>query len=164
MKYAREITLWLFVIIGAVFFGATIYQMMVMVPVFARELPSSLYAFNQSGVRMAVFWTSPLMPIGFVAGLFALTLHWRTPRRNWLAAAILLAVAAEVFTILYFVPRLRTMGFLLNGAPANPDGAFLTRSANEWVRADVWRFWLMLVPSFLCSLKALTVPLSEPRR
>lgn len=46
---------------------------------------------------------------------------------------------------------LGTMGFTPDGAATNAAGAFLTCAVIDWVRADVLRFWALVIPSFLCS-------------
>lgn len=158
MKYLQECTLWLFVCFVAVIVGATIYQLVVLVPTVSADLPSSLLAFNQNGINPAVFWTSPAMLAGFLLGSLAAALHWRTARRYWVLAAISLVILAEAFTVVYLLPRLSQMGFLLTGNAMLSDGAQLTRVAREWIRADVLRFWVLLVPAFLCALKALSIP------
>ncbi|MFN7944243.1 MAG: hypothetical protein U0Z53_02605 [Blastocatellia bacterium] len=161
MKRIQEYSLWLFLCFGALGLGATVYQMMVIVPAFAHNLPDSLLAFNQSAVKTAVFWTSPWMRLGALTGLIALIVHWRTARRAWLMAALALIILAFGFTFIYFYPRLAMMGFTLQGQPAVTDGKLLARAASEWVSADQWRFWTMIVPAYLCSLKALSIPLAR---
>ncbi|MBI1760910.1 MAG: hypothetical protein HYR56_05670 [Acidobacteria bacterium] len=161
MKYLQESALWLFICFAAIGLGAMVFQMVVLVPVVAHDLPGSVLAFNQNGIKPAVFWTSPLLAANFLLGLLATALHWRTTRRYWVLAAIGLAVLAEIFTVVYCLPRLSMMGFLLTGNALLSDGAQLTRVAHEWMRADVLRFWALIVPAFLCALKALSIPLQR---
>ena len=161
MKYVQELSLWLFICFAALGLGATVFQMVVLIPVVAHDLPNSVLAFNQNGVKPAVFWTSPIMSANFLLGLLAAALHWRTTRRYWVLAAIGLAIVAEIFTVIYCLPRLSMMGFLLTGNALLSDGAQLTCVAREWMRADVWRFWVLIVPAFFCALKALSIPLQR---
>lgn len=158
MKYLQEITLWLFICFGALVLGATVFQMIVLVPMMSQDLPTSLLAFNQNGVKPAIFWTSPLLAAGFLFGILAAVLHWQTTRRTWLLAAILLVVLAVIFDVGYCLPRLSRMGFLLDGTPAINDAAQLARIAREWIRADALRFWVLIIPTLLCSLRALSIP------
>ncbi len=158
MKYLQETTLWLFICFGALVLGATVFQMIVLVPMMSQDLPASLLAFNQNGVKPAIFWTSPLLAAGFLFGIVTAVLHWRTARRAWLLAAILLVIFAAIFDVVYCLPRLGKMGFLLDGAPAINDTAQLARVAREWIRADFLRFWALILPAFLCSLRALSIP------
>ena len=70
MAYLRTVTTWLYVLGGSVLLGATIYQMMVVVPAFAYDLPHSMAAFNETSAKTPVFWMSPIGPITGVCGLF----------------------------------------------------------------------------------------------
>lgn len=116
MKQLKDITLFLYILGGAILFGGTVYQMIVMVPEFSRDIPNGMIGLAHSQVKPKLFWISPLLPAGFLLGIIALVLNWKTKRRYWLLASCLVGIAAEVFTIIYFYPRLKIMG-IIDGNP-----------------------------------------------
>lgn len=154
----RDVPLWLSVILGAVFLGATVFQMMVLVPEYYRDIPNGMIQFAHGPIEPKAFWASPLGPVTAVIMIVTLITNWRTPRRTWIILSFVTVIAANVFTFVYFVPRLRIMGLLDHVTTQDPE--LLARTINEWVFADEVRFALLVIPSFLFMLKALTIPAS----
>ncbi len=155
-----ETMAWMNVAAMAILLGATVFQMMVIVPEYHRDLPRGMVAFAASGVMPANFWASPLVRWLEIVPLLAMVLHWKTPRRNWLLIGTVCFVAGAAATVLYFYPRMAAMGLTTGGRHA-ADLAVLATAVREWIVADQIRFWLAIVPAFLLSLKALTVPLGR---
>ena len=79
MRNVCHLAVWLYVFGSAVLFGGTIYQMMVVVPAFAHDLPNSMVAFNETAVKPPVFWTSALGPVTALAGIAAVVASRGTP-------------------------------------------------------------------------------------
>jgi hypothetical protein len=155
----RDIPIWIYIFFGAIGVGATVYQMMVIVPEFNRDIPNGMIAFAQSRVEPRDFWTSPLWNIGYLMAIIALIVNWKTKRRKWLLLSIGFMAAATVFTIVYFIPRLGIMG-ILDDKPSQ-DLNLLTQTIRQWTTTDVFRFWIFIVPAFFFALKAAVVPLKE---
>lgn len=146
---------WLFVFEHAISLGATVYQMMVLVPEWNRDRPNGMIAFAHSQIETANFWRAPFLGIIFLLCIIAVVLNWRTKRRNWLLLSYLTGIVAAVITYAYFVPMLSTMG-LLNHQPS-ADLALLSKTIKAWTLADQLRFWILLVPGFFFALKAATI-------
>lgn len=151
----RETTLWIGMFFMAILIGATVYQMIVIVPVFSRDIPNSMIEFARGDVQTKTFWTSPIMPIGFVISIISLILNWKTRRKKWLLLSISLAALAEVLTIIFVFPQLKIMG-LLDGNPS-ANISLLTNTIKQWVIVDQLRFFILAVPSFFLYLNALTM-------
>ncbi len=68
---------------------------------------------------------------------------------------------ATIFTLIYFIPRLKIMGIMDDQPSMHLE--LLTVTIKQWVSADYWRFWILIVPAFFFGLKAVTIPLTEDR-
>ena len=153
----QNATLWLTTFWASIFIGANVYQMLVIVPVFAANPPESVLAFNQSGVQTADFWANPYLSIGHLVLIVSLILHWRTNRFKWLGFAFLLIVLGNVVTFAYFYPRLALLGFL-DGTIQTENIPKPATAVKEFVVPDVIRFVVLLVPAFFLLLKAISLP------
>jgi hypothetical protein len=157
----QDTPIWLYNFMLAIGVGATVYQMMVIIPEFTRDIPNSMIALANSQIIPGNFWGSPLFGISsLVLPIIALILNWKTPRRKWLLLSFGFGIAASVFTSIYFIPRLKIMG--LFGQPPTTDVGLLILTIKQWVFADHFRFWLTVVPAFFFALKAATV--TTPRK
>ncbi len=155
----REATLGMGMFFMSILIGATVYQMIVVVPEFSRDIPNGMIEFARGHVQTKTFWTSPIMPIGFLISILALILNWRTPRKKWLLLSLSLVALGEVLTVIFVFPQLKIMG-LLDGNPSS-DTILLTSTIKQWVVVDHLRFFMLGVPSFFLYLKALTVRITE---
>lgn len=126
-----------------------------------RDLPNGMIAFAASHVLPANFWASTVARLIEVMPFIALAANWKTARRKWLLISAGLALAYSLLTVIYFFPRLKIMGQLIGSRPAD-DLALLSSAIRQWTTADQFRFWLMILPSFLGRLKALTIPIFRP--
>lgn len=151
----RETALWLGLFSISVLTGATIYQMIVIVPEFSRDIPNGMIEFAEGHIQTKTFWASPIMPTGFVISIIALMLNWKTPRKKWLLLSVSLALLAEVLTIIFVFPQLKIMG-LLDGHPS-ADINQLSSTIKKWVVGDQLRFLILIIPSYFLYVKALTV-------
>ena len=158
-----DIAAWLNVTGLAVLAGATVYQMMVVVPEYNRDLPNGMIAFAASHVLPANFWTSMAAGAAEAMPFIALALNWKTPRRKWLLLSAGLAVAFSLATVIYFLPRLGIMGQLEGARKPSADLQLLAATVREWTVADQVRFWFGILPSFLAAVKAVTLPASSTR-
>lgn len=150
MVRVRNLSVWASVLALAILVGATVFQLMVIVPEFERDMPG----FIASKVMPAKFWGSDLTRVLEFLPLVALALNWKSPRRKWLSISAGLFFLAAVATIFFFYPRLAMMG-LFPGVKSVTDPVLLAQAVREWVMGDLVRFWGLILPSFLASLKAL---------
>jgi hypothetical protein len=155
----QDAFLWLQIFIGAIIVGGTVYQMMVIVPEFNRDIPNGMISFAHSQMETGNFWVSPILIVSLLLPVIALILNWKTKRKKWLLLAFIFNVASMIFTIIYFGSRLKIMG-LIDHNPST-DVALLTQTIREWVTADQFRFWLTIVPPFFFALKAATISLKQ---
>ncbi len=139
---------------GSILVGATVYQMMVIVPEFSRDMPNGMIEFAHGTILPKAFWASPVMSVGFLFFVAALIFNWNTPRRKWLIFAVCFAVAAEVLTVFYVYPMLRIMG-IFDGNPS-ADLVLLTDTIRKWIVVDQLRFWLLVMPAYFFYVKAMT--------
>ena len=149
--YVRYAATRLYILGGSILLGATIYQMMVVVPAFAYDLPQSLVAFNDTAVKTTVFWTSPIGPLTAVCGVAAVLTVRKTPAFRWFLMSVVLAILAEAVTIVWVLPMLRAMGIIVGPAKPVADAA-LTAVTRRWVLVDQLRCAFLIVPSFLSGL------------
>lgn len=149
----QDTPLWLYNFVLAIAVGATVYQTLVILPEFTRDMPDSMIALANSHIKPGNFWGWPVFSIsGLALPIIALIMNWKTERRKWLLASFGFAIAASVFTSIYFVPRLKIMG--LFGESPTKDAGLLIETIKQWIFADKFRFWLTVVPAFFFSLKA----------
>lgn len=154
-KNIREAILWLGLILISILVGGTVYQMIVIVPEFGRDIPNGMISFAHSHISTKTFWTSPIMPLGFLSMIISVVLNWKNGRKKWLISAAALAILAEVLTIIFIYPQLRIMG-IVDGTPSN-DLILLTKTIKSWILVDQLRFWIIIIPSFLFYIKAFTI-------
>lgn len=154
----KDGSVWLSVFGLAILVGATVFQMLVIVPEFNRDIPNGMISFAASQVEPRYYWTSPIILGSYLLPFLALFFNWKTPRRKWLLISTILFFVVVGVTEFYFIPRLIIMG-ITNNKPSE-DLALLTQTIKEWIFADQLRFWIFIVPSFFFALKALSIPLS----
>lgn len=152
----QDIFLWLYLFGGAIVVGATVYQMIVIVPEYSRDAPNGMMAFARSHIDPRNFWRSPLGTISNVIMIVALITNWKPPRRKWLILSIVFGLAAGIFTMVYFLPRLQIMGLIDD--KTSGDLSLLKLTIKEWINADMLRFWILIVPAFFFGLKAVSDP------
>ena len=156
----QDIPVWLYIFLISIMVGATVYQQMVIIPEFTRVMPDSMIGLANSHIKPSNFWASPILGISsLLLPVLAIVTNWKTPRRKWLLLSVGFNIAASVFTVIYFYPRLKIMG--LFGEPPTTDISLLVTTIHQWIFADHFRFWLTVVPCFLFALKSATVSASK---
>lgn len=152
---SQDFSLWMTLFFQAIILGGTVYQMMVIVPEFCRDLPKGMADFAVSQVEPRTFWTSPLMGVLHLFSLLAIGLNWNTPRRKWLLLSIGFGLLGTFATLFYFIPRLQIMGIITD--KASDDAALLARTVKEWIIADYIRFFATVIPAFFTCIKAVSL-------
>jgi hypothetical protein len=156
---ALEVLLWYVVLAWATWLGGTLYQMVVVVPLWSAAPPESVYAFFGStdyNRTIFHFFGPPFMAARTVPLLVALALAWPLPgHRRALALASACVVAATLFTIVYVYP---INAVLFAEAGAGLSAAEVDSLAQQWIWADRARSLVGLV-AFVAILRAFRLPL-----
>ena len=159
-----QILLWYNVISMGIWAGGTVYQMLVIVPLWSASPPESVRAFflgtgwlgtigNFFGPQTMALRVLPIL-LGLIAGW-----HLRT-HRGWLLVPVLCSIAGLTMTLFYIYP-INDVLFTQAGANLAPDAVRTT--VRQWILADRVRFAIMSV-GYLCLLRALSIPFPNDAR
>ena len=157
-KFYADLTLWLGTLIMSFPLGATLFNMLSIVPSWTNNLPDSMVAFDKTGIDISAFWMTPVLNLGPLLLIVSLILSWRTARKKWLLAYLIIFILMTAVTFVYFLPKLGIMGIFPSDAVQTNDMSLLTSTTNAWVIADKIRFFIVLIPSFLLLLKTISIP------
>jgi hypothetical protein len=158
----EQILLWLFIVLAAIVIGGGLYEMRVVVPLWANSPPESVWYFTSqrvtnpqytpnSGLRFWIFVT-PAHLLVSVATLIA-SFKTRREHRRWLIMSTAIFIALHLAAILYFVPAIDT---IFNSRNLNMSPAEVASKARWWVNLTWGRFVIGFV-GFLCGLRAMTI-------
>lgn len=151
----REFVLWTGLVLLSILFGGTVYQMLVIVPEFNRDIPNGMIGFVQGHISTVSFWGSSIQEFAMLALIAAIILNWKNKRRHWLLGSTAFSIIATVITIIFAVPQLQIMG-ILDGKPST-DVGLLSQTIKSFTFLDQLRFYMVIVPSFLMYVKAITI-------
>jgi hypothetical protein len=141
-----SVLLWLFVIVLGTAFGAGLYELRVVVPLWTSSPPASLAAPDSGRRFWALITTGPLTLLT-LANLVAAWQSHGALRGWWLTAAIV-TMAERVATFGYFIPTI----IRLHRRPASEESAVRAALA-RWVRLNYARNAMTLV-SWIAALQA----------
>jgi hypothetical protein len=151
--------LWLSVIALSTWVGGTLYQMLVVVPLWNASPPESVRTFFQGtdyNRTIFHFFGPPFMLARTLPLLAALAAGWhRRPHRNVLLVANLCFAFAAVFTLVYIYP---INAVLFAQAGGSQSGEEIRAMADKWIFADRLRFAVGVI-GFLAALQAFRLPL-----
>jgi uncharacterized membrane protein len=157
------VLLWLLVIAHRTWVGGTLYQMLVIVPMWSASPPESVRAFFQGtdyNRTIFNFFGPPFIAGRNLLMVAALSAGWHLPRHRF---ALLLAAAcfafAVVFTLLYIYP---INAVLFEQAGGSHSAEEIRAMADRWIFADRLRFAVGVV-GFLAVLWAFRLPMPAPR-
>jgi hypothetical protein len=153
--------LWYSVLAWGTWFGGTLYQMLVIVPMWSASPPESVYAFflgTDYNRTIFHFFGPPFMVARVAPILIALALAWHLPRhRIALGMTVLCLAATIVFTFAYVYP---INAVLFAQAGADLSSAEITELVRNWIWADRLRFAVGVV-AFVALLQAFRLPLGD---
>lgn len=150
------ILLWVSVLSWSIWIGGTIYQMLVIVPIWSAALPESLRAFftgtnfNRTILR---FFGPRWMPVRVLPVLGLLFFGWNLPghRPLFIAAAACVTIGVA-FTLAYLYPLNR---ILFDQAGANHTAEEIRALVRRWITAD--RVRLLLISVGYLAVRALSI-------
>lgn len=151
----RESILWISLILVSIIVGGTIYQMLVIVPEFNRDIPNAMIGFARGHISTKSFWGAPFQDLCLLFLIASTIFNWKNGRRYWILGTTILAVFSIVLTIIIAVPQLQIMG-ILDGKPSN-DIELLTKTIKTFTMFDQLRFWTLIFPAYLLLIRAITI-------
>lgn len=150
--------LWYSVLAWGTWFGGTLYQMLVIVPMWSASPPESVYSFflgTDYNRTIFHFFGPPFMVARVVPIFIALALAWNLPRhRAALGIAVLCLIATIFFTFAYIYP---INAVLFTQAGADLSGADIAELVRNWIWADRLRFAVGVV-ALVALLQAFRLP------
>jgi uncharacterized membrane protein len=154
-----NVLLWYSIFAWGTWFGGTLYQMSVVVPMWSSSPPESVRAFflgTQYNQTIFHFFGPPFMAARVIPIIVALALAWHLPRhRAAIGVAVVCLLAAVVFTIAFVYPINAVLFAQAGGDLPAADIAALVRT---WIWADRIRLVVGVV-AFVALLRAFRMPL-----
>jgi hypothetical protein len=150
-------SLWLSVILIALWVGGTLYQMLVIVPLWTASPPESLRAFLEADYVHTVlnFFGPPYIAIRTVCLVVALVAGWPSVLHRFaLLGALACWLIVIGFTLLYIYPINDDL-FVSGSSPLSDDA--MRELLQRWIVADRLRFAIGCV-SFVALLYAFRLP------
>jgi hypothetical protein len=155
-----QIVLWLFVLSAGILLGGSIFEGVVLTPLWAESLPASVIQWQYGSIQSKFFMVAtPLY------GLFSLALiilsWWMPPRqRKWALVAGLSGVVVILATSLFFLPILQKTQATRG---AGLSGEEITRLVNQF-KTWHWGRWALIIVSWVAGLRALSLSASVAPR
>ena len=161
---AAQVLLWLAVLGLGVWVGGTLYQMLVIVPMWSDSPPESVRAFFLGTRYNETIWNffgPPFMAARLAPLLGALLVGWHLRQhRKWLLVASVCMAFTVVFTLAYVYP-INAVLFAQAGGDHSTEE--VQAMARRWVMADRVRFGVGVV-GFLALLRAFSIPIPADGR
>ena len=158
---ALNLLLWYSILAWGTWFGGTLYQMLVIVPMWSASPPESVSAFflgTEYNRTIFHFFGPPFMVARVLPVVIALALAWHLPRhRTPLVVAVLCLIAAVVFTFTTIYP---INAVLFEQAGADLPADKILELVHTWIWADRLRF-VVGVFAFVALLHAFRMPLTR---
>ncbi len=157
-----SVLLWICVFAWSAWVGGTLYQMLVVVPVWSAAPPGSIRDFlratdyNRLVLR---FFGPPYIAVRVLPVLLALAAAWPLPRQR---AALLIATGCILVIVaitLGYIYPINSVLFFGDTSGRSPEE--IRQMAARWVRADRIRFLIGLA-AFAAILWAFRLPTTAP--
>ena len=150
-----EISLWVLVVSLGILTGATIFEALVVTPLWASSPPESVRGWNENplyAVDTGRFFVLIILPL-LLSSLVCLIAGWNlpSPRRKWIIIASVCTLIGFVATGSFFVPILREVVFTRG---AGISDAEIVAKVNSWVTYN-WARMALQTFGWLASLWAL---------
>jgi hypothetical protein len=156
-----KILLWYNVVSLSVWVGGTLYQMLVIVPIWSASPPESVRAFFQGTAIMTTIrsFFGPVWQVARALPMFVLVaVAWSYKNvRPWIIVCASTLLFGLVMTRAYVYP-INAVLFDKAGGDLSADA--VRALAREWIFADRVRFAIMSA-GYLCLLRAFSLPLAN---
>ncbi len=155
--FIAQLVLWLFVFSSSIQMGRSVYEMLVVNPLWFGSPPESVTNWNpvpEFAIEPGRFW-AVAVPLYMLTTLAILITAWfmPSPRRKWALIAGVCTLAVIVSTALFFVPILRET-IISRGAGFSAEE--ITTKVNLWVNWNWLRMAVVFV-GWLAGMRALNL-------
>ncbi len=122
--------------------GAGIYEHIAIWPVAYSEAPRSLTMFQGAyAIQSANFWM-PVHPVTLLLFIVALVLNWKTDRKKYLLAPLVIYMVILVVTFAVLVPELISLTTTVYSQTVD---ATITKRGHTWINLSLVRMAFLLV-------------------
>jgi hypothetical protein len=152
-----QIVLWLFVLSAGILLGGSIFEGVVLTPLWAGSLPESVTQWQYGSIQSKFFMFAT--PLYGLLSLALVIVSWWMPshQRRWALVAGLSGIVVVIATSLFFLPILQktqaTQG-------AGLSGEEITRLVNQF-KTWHWGRWALIIVSWITGLRALSLSCSK---
>ena len=147
-----QLLIWISVLGWGIVFGGLLLETAFIVPLWSGALPESLTSWNINPHHVfdptKFYWIFTSATVLAMLGIWIIDMKSSWRQRKWLIAASACAVAAIVYTFIYFLPR-NVWLFQRHGSGLSAEQ--ITTLANHWVVANWLRLTIIGI-GFLCAL------------
>ena len=152
-RITTQIVLWFFVLSAGLLTGGSIFEGMVLTPLWSNALPESVRQWPYGTIQSNFFaFATPLYAL-FSLVLLILSKWLPAKQRKWAWTAGLCGLIVVIATFTFFFPILQKT----EGAQgAGLSGEEITRLVNQF-KTWHWGRWALLIGSWLAGLRALTL-------
>jgi hypothetical protein len=160
VKKLAGIFLWISIIAWGLWFGALVYEMNVVMPLWSSHLPQSAIEWNsRPGFRFnPTPYYVPVAITTILSSLVALLLGWRAGGRTpWLLISSVSSAVTLAYTLLYFFQKNEV---LFRGENIGLGGDEITSIANAWIAGNWVRVVIMAV-GYYAALRAFRLGAKE---
>ncbi|HVF57911.1 MAG TPA: DUF1772 domain-containing protein [Pyrinomonadaceae bacterium] len=156
-----QIVLWFFVLSAGILFGGSLFEGVVLTPLWAGSLPESVTQWQYGSIQGRFFMVATPLYGLFSLGLIIASRWMPPPQRKWALVAGLSGLVVIVATSLFFLPILQKTQATRG---AGLSGEEITRLVHQFERWH-WGRWALIIVSWVAGLRALSLSASvTPRR
>jgi hypothetical protein len=156
----ERILICVFVVLAALVLGGGLYELRVVIPLWAHAPPESVWQFvalrnsqplfvPNAGIRLWIFLTPAHLLVSIAT--FVMCLKTRGAHRRWAMIATAIFIVLHLSALFYFVPAIDK---LFNSQNSGMSPAEVVSRVHIWVYGTWIRFVLGLV-GLICGLRAL---------
>lgn len=144
---------WLFVIVTGILLGGSIFEGVVLTPMWSNNLPESVRHWQYGGVQATFFgFATPLYGLLSIA-MIAFSFGMPAGQKKWSLVAGFLGVAVIIMTFAFFLPILQQTEF---NQGAGLSGDEITRLVTQF-KTWHWGRWATIAISWLAGIRTLSL-------
>jgi hypothetical protein len=148
-----QVVLWCFVLSAGIVSGGSIFEHVVLTPLWAGSLPESVTQWPHGGIQGRFFIVASSAYALFSLALVVVSKWMPSGQRRWALLAGLSGIVVVVATAFYFIPILQKTQVTRG---AGLSGEEITRLVTQFKMWN-WGRWALLFGGWLAGLRALSL-------